>query len=43
MSKTIIALLSFLLGGGIGIIIMSCLVIEKESEKDEGDTKESSN
>lgn len=43
MSKTIIALLSFLLGGGIGIILMSCLVIEKESEKDERDTKKSNN
>ena len=43
MSKTIIALLSFILGTGIGIILMSCLVIEKESEKDEGDTKKSNN
>jgi len=26
-------LLSFVLGGGIGIIIMSCLIIAKESDK----------
>ena len=32
MSKTIIALLSFILGGGIGIIIASCLFMEKESD-----------
>ena len=43
MTKSIIALLSFILGGGIGIILMSCLFIEKESEKDEGDTKKSNN
>lgn len=33
MSKTLIALLSFLLGSGIGIILMSCLMIEKENQK----------
>ena len=38
MSKTIIALLSFILGIGIGFILMSCLVISKESDKD-GETK----
>lgn len=38
MSKTIIALLSFILGIGIGFILMSCLVIGKESDKD-GETK----
>ena len=43
MSKTIIALLSFILGIGIGFILMSCLVIGKESEKDERDTKKSNN
>ena len=32
MIKTILA---FLLGVGIGMIIMSCLAIAKESEKDE--------
>lgn len=37
MSKILIALLSFLLGSGIGMILMSCLVISKESEK--GDKK----
>lgn len=35
MSKTIIALLSFLLGGGIGIILMCCFIICKESDRDE--------
>ena len=34
MSKLLIAFLSFLLGGGIGIILMSCLVISKESDID---------
>ena len=33
MSKTIIALLSFILGGGIGFILMSCIVIGKESDE----------
>lgn len=35
MSKILIALLSFLLGSGIGMILMSCLVISKESENEE--------
>lgn len=35
MSKTLIAILSFMLGVGIGMIIMSCLVIAKESDRDE--------
>ena len=43
MSKSLIALLSFILGGGIATIIVSCLFMEKESEKDEGDTKKSNN
>lgn len=33
MSKSLIALLSFILGGGIGIIITSCLFIDNENEK----------
>lgn len=33
MSKLLIALLSFILGGGIGIILMACVVIGKESDK----------
>jgi len=33
MSKLLIALLSFILGGGIGFILMSCIVIGKESDK----------
>ena len=32
MSKLLIALLSFILGGGIGIILMSCVIIGKESD-----------
>lgn len=35
MSKLLIALLSFILGGGIGFILMACVVIGKESDKDE--------
>ncbi len=37
MIKTILA---FLLGVGIGMIIMSCLVISKESEKYEENKKD---
>lgn len=33
MSKSIIALLSFILGGGFGVILMSCFFIAKESDK----------
>ena len=33
MSKVLVALLSFLLGGGIGFILMACIVIGKESDK----------
>jgi hypothetical protein len=33
MSKLLLGFLSFLLGGGIGMIIMSCIVIGKESDK----------
>ena len=33
MNKTIIALLSFILGGGISLIIVSCLFMENENEK----------
>ena len=33
MSKTIIAFLSFLLGSGVGIILMSCFIVAKESDK----------
>ena len=40
MGKGIIALLSFILGGGIGIIITSCFFIEKEMEKDEESKKD---
>lgn len=32
MSKILIALLSFILGGGIGIILMCCVIIGKESD-----------
>jgi hypothetical protein len=32
-------LLSFILGVGIGMVIMSCLVISKESEKNEENKK----
>ena len=39
MSKSLIALLSFILGGGIGIILMSCLFIEKEIEENEKSKK----
>ena len=35
MSKLLIALLSFILGIGIGMILMSCFVISKESDKNE--------
>ena len=35
MSKLLIALLSFILGGGIGIILMACVVIGKESDNNE--------
>ena len=33
MSKLLIALLSFILGTGIGLILMSCLVIAKQSDE----------
>lgn len=33
-------LLSFILGVGIGMIIMSCLVIAKECDKDEKSKKD---
>jgi len=36
-------LLSFILGVGIGMIIMSCLVISKESEKVEKDIRKTKN
>lgn len=39
MSKLLIALLSFILGGGIGIILMACVVIGKESDEN-GEDKE---
>ena len=39
MSKLLIALLSFILGCGIGMIIMSCLVIAKESDRNEQNQK----
>lgn len=39
MSKMLIALLSFLLGGGVGIILMSCLVLAKESDKNAEELK----
>lgn len=35
MSKLLLALLSFILGGGIGIILMACLIIAKESDENE--------
>lgn len=40
MSKVLIALLSFILGGGIGFILMSCIVIGKESDNYEKDKKD---
>lgn len=40
MIKTILV---FLLGVGIGMIIMSCLVISKESEKVEKDIRKTKN
>ena len=40
MSKLLIALLSFILGGGIGFILMACIVIGKESDKDEESKKD---
>ena len=40
MSKLLIALLSFILGVGIGMIIMSCLVIAKESDRNEQNKKD---
>lgn len=43
MSKTIIALLSFILGTGIGIILMSCFFISKECDKFEKNTRETKN
>lgn len=33
-------ILSFILGIGIGMILMSCFVISKESEKDEENKKD---
>ena len=40
MSKLLIALLSFILGGGLGFLLMACIVIGKESDKqDEEDTR----
>lgn len=33
MSKVAIALLSFLLGGGIGFLLMGFITISKESDK----------
>lgn len=35
MNKLLIALLSFILGGGIGFILMACIVVGKESDKNE--------
>ena len=39
MSKLLVALLSFLLGGGVGIILMACVVIGKESDENEESKK----
>ena len=39
MSKLLIALLSFLLGGCIGMILMSCVIIGKESDNENGKGK----
>lgn len=39
MSKLIIALLSFILGGSIGFILMACIVIGKEGVKNEKNKK----
>ncbi len=39
MSKLLIALLSFILGGGIGFILMACVVIGKESDNNEKSKK----
>lgn len=33
MSKLLIALLSFILGGGIGMILMSCVAINNEKDR----------
>ena len=33
MSRLLLALLSFILGGGIGIILMSCFIVAKENDK----------
>lgn len=33
MSKLLIAFLSFILGGGLGFLLMACIVIGKESDK----------
>lgn len=33
MSTLLIAILSFILGGAIGFLLMACLNIEKENEK----------
>lgn len=35
MSRVVLALLSFLLGVGIGMIIMSCIAIAKECDNNE--------
>lgn len=35
MSKIVIALLSFILGGSIGIILMGCFLANKGSDNDE--------
>ena len=44
MSKLLIALLSFILGGGIGIILMACVVISKESDlNNEENTRKTKN
>lgn len=39
MSRVVLALLSFLLGVGIGAIIMSCVAISKECDKYEEESK----
>ena len=33
MSKLLIALLSFILGGGLGFLLMGCIIVGKESDK----------
>ena len=40
MSKLLIALLSFILGGGIGFILMSCFIVAKESDNYGKDKKD---